>query len=515
MKLTATTLIAAMALCASATALASSHREAPSITKSPKVDATDFYMFNSYENNRQDYVTIIANYLPLQDAYGGPNYFALDDDALYEIHVDNNGDAVEDITFQFRFKQNLKTIELDTDGNPATPKVAIPLINAGDAKNPANVQTNETYALTMVKGDRRSTDRSALGNYNKPLDYIGTKSFPNGSYPSYARGFINTLNMGSCGTGKVFVGQRAEGFAIDLGKVFDLVNLNPLGARDGGTNILADKNITSIAMEVPKACLVNAALAVDSDGNGSLDKTDPVIGAWTTASVRQATLVNASPETAVGNLSTTAKKGGAWTQVSRLGMPLVNEVVIGLKDKDKFNASEPKDDVAKFKDYVFYPTLPALIQALYPQAPAPTNFPRQDLVTAFLTGVPTINQPANKKLVPADMLRLNTSSATVAAANQNDLGVISIIPGQNDGRPNANTKDTAGFPNGRRPGDDVTDIALRVSMGVLCHAGLPAAVTCVPGDAKAGKALLTDGARKPATEFDSVFPYLTTPNSGS
>lgn len=511
MRHTATALIAAMAICASATALASSHREAPSITKSPKVDATDLYMFNSYENGRQDYVTIIANYLPLQDAYGGPNYFAIDDDALYEIHVDNNGDAVEDITFQFRFKQNLKSIELDTDGNPATPKVAIPLINAGDATNPANVQTNETYALTMVKGDRRSTDRTALGNYNKPLDYIGTKSFKN--YPTYANGFINTLNMGSCGTGKVFVGQRAEGFAIDLGKVFDLINLDPLGTRDGGTNILAQKNITSIAMEVPKACLVNSMLAVDSDGNGSLDKTDPVIGAWTTASVRQATLVNPSPETAMGNLSTTTKKGGAWTQVSRLGMPLVNEVVIGLKDKDKFNASEPKDDVAKFAPYVFYPTLPALIQVLYPQAPAPTNFPRQDLVTAFLTGVPTINKPA--KVVPADMLRLNTSSATVAAANQNDLGVISIIPGQNDGRPNANTKDTAGFPNGRRPGDDVTDIALRVSMGALCHAGLPAAVTCVPGDAKAGKALLTDGARKPANEFASVFPYLTTPNSGS
>ena len=298
----------------------------------------------------------------------------------------------------------------------------------------------------------------------------------------------------------MFVGQRAEGFAIDLGRVFDLINLNPLGARDGGTNILADKNITSIAMEIPKACLVNAT------GN------DPVIGAWTTASVRQATLVNGNP---ASGISTTAKKGGAWTQVSRLGMPLVNEVVIGLKDKDKFNASEPKDDVAKFAPYVFYPTLPALIQTLYPQAPAPTNFPRQDLVTAFLTGVPTINKPANPNLVPADMLRLNTSTPAVAAANQNDLGVISIIPGQNDGRPSANAKDVAGFPNGRRPGDDVTDIALRVSMGALCHAGLPADVTCVPADAKAGKALFTDGALKPATEFDSVFPYLTTPNPGS
>lgn len=498
MKHTTKALIAAMTLCVSASAVASSHREAPSITKTPKVDASDFYMFNSYENNRADYVTIIANYLPLQDAYGGPNYFALDPDALYEIHIDNNGDAVEDITFQFDFTQNLNSIEIDSDGNPSTPNVAIPLSNAGDASNSANVQTNESYNVTMVKGDRRSGTRTSLGNFNKPFDYIGTKSFTD--YPTYAKSFIKTLNLGSCGQGKVFVGQRAEGFAIDLGRVFDLVNLNPLGARDSGNNVLADKNVTSIAMEVPKACLVNAT------------SKDPVIGAWTTASVRQATLVNPSP---ASGISTTAKKGGAWTQVSRLGMPLVNEVVIGLKDKDKFNASEPKDDVAKFAPYVFYPTLPALIQTLYPSAPAPTNFPRQDLVTAFLTGVPTINKPANTNQVPADMLRLNTTTPAVAAANQNDLGVISIIPGQNDGRPNANAKDVAGFPNGRRPGDDVTDIALRVSMGALCHAGLPAAVTCVPADAKAGKALFTDGALKPATEFDSVFPYLTTPTPGS
>ena len=493
MKYTIHALLAAMTLCASASAVASSHREAPSITKTPKVDATDLYMFNSYEAGRADYVTIIANYLPLQDAYGGPNYFSLDDDALYEIHIDNNGDAVEDVTFQFDFKQTLNSIEIDSDGNASTPNVAIPLSNAGDASNPANVQTSESYNVTMVKGDRRSGARTSLGNFNKPFDYIGTKSFAD--YPTYAKSFMKPLSLGSCGTGRVFVGQRAESFAIDLGKVFDLINLNPLGPRNGGTNVLADKNITSIAMEIPKACLVNAA-QVDLGNNKT--GVDPVIGAWTTASVRQATLVNPSP---ASGISTTAKKGGAWTQVSRLGMPLVNEVVIGLKDKDKFNASEPKDDVANFKNYVFYPTLPALIQKLYPSAPAPTNFPRQDLVTAFLTGVPTINKPANKALVPADMLRLNTTTPTVAAGSQNDLGVIG--------------GDVAGFPNGRRPGDDVTDVSLRVAMGVLCHAGLPAEATCVPADAKAGTAPFTDGVVKSATAFDSVFPYLQTPHAGS
>ena len=284
MRNTVNALVAAMALCASASAIASSHREAPSITKTPKVDATDLYMFNSYENGRDDYVTIIANYLPLQDAYGGPNYFALDDDALYEIHIDNNGDAVEDITFQFDFTQTLNSIEIDTDGNPATPNVAVPVVNAGKVIDRSNLQTNESYSVTMVKGDRRSGARSALGTFQKPFDYIGTKSFSD--YPSYARSFIQPINLGGCGNGRVFVGQRSESFAIDLGKVFDRINLNPLLSRDGGTNVLKDKNITSIALEVPKSCLVNSALAVDSDGNGTLDAVDPVIGAWTTASVR-------------------------------------------------------------------------------------------------------------------------------------------------------------------------------------------------------------------------------------
>lgn len=507
MKNTVNALLAAMALCASASAVASSHREAPSITKTPKVDATDLYMFNSYENGRANYVTIIANYLPLQDAYGGPNYFALDDDALYEIHIDNNGDAVEDITFQFDFTQTLNSIEIDTDGNPATLPVAIPVVNASKVIDRSNLQTNESYSVTMVKGDRRSGARTTLGTFQKPFDYIGTKSFAD--YPSYAQSFIQPVDFGGCGEGRVFVGQRAESFAIDVGKIFDLINLNPRLSRDGGTNALKDKNITSIAMEVPKSCLVNSTLAVDSDGNGSLDAVDPVIGAWTTASVRQATLINPTP---VSGISTTAKKGGAWTQVSRLGMPLVNEVVIGIKDKDKFNASEPKDDKANFARYVYYPVLPAYIQSLYPSAKAPTNFPRQDLVTAFLTGVPTINKPAN--VVPADMLRLNTTTPAVAAANQNDLGVISLADNQTDGKPSAKV-DIAGFPNGRRPGDDVTDIALRVSMGVLCHARLPADVTCVPENATVGTLQFTDRVVKPATEFASAFPYLTTPIPGS
>ena len=189
--------------------------------------------------------------------------------------------------------------------------------------------------------------------------------------------------------------------------------------------------------------------------------------------MRQGRLIASPPKSGHG---TTAINGGAWAQVSRLGMPLVNEVVIGLKDKDRFNSSKPQDD-AQFADYVTNPTLPALVQTLF-QAPAPTNFPRTDLVAAFLTGVEGLNKPANVKA--SEMLRLNTSIVPTIKANQSNLGVLG--------------NDLAGFPNGRRPGDDVVDAELRVAMGVLCvatGANDTFKVGCKPADAPAGSAPLT------------------------
>jgi hypothetical protein len=289
-----------------------------------------------------------------------------------------------------------------------------------------------------------------------------------------------------CATpGRVFVGQRKEPFYIAVGKIFDLVNLNPLGPEIGGNNNdLEGKNISTIAMELPISCLTAGS--------------DPVIGAWTTASLRQGRLLNGNPGTGLGN---TEKAGGAWTQVSRLGMPLVNEVVIGLEDKDKFNASRPRDD-AQFADYVTNPTLPALIQTLFPSAPAPTNFPRTDLVTVFLKGIKGVNQPAN--VTASEMLRLNTSIAPTPAASQNALGVAG--------------GDNAGFPNGRRPADDVVDLSLRVAMGALCvltGTTDTLQVGCKPTDAPAGSAALTDGVRKTAANYGNAFPYLTPPLSGN
>jgi hypothetical protein len=486
----------ALAVAATGTALftlpaqASSHREAPFITTQPKVDGTDFYMFRSYESGRANFVTLIADYIPLQDAYGGPNYFAMDPNALYEIHVDNNGDAVEDISFQFRFKNNLADVALPVGGK----SVAIPLIQAGgiSAGNNAALNVKETFTVDVVRGDRRAGQRTAVTNasgggreFTKPVDFIGTKTFGSeANYEAYAAQYLYTINIPGCGTpGRMFVGQRKDPFVVNLGRTFDLVNLNPLAAS-GGTDDLADKNVTTLALEVPIACLTAGS--------------DPVIGAWTTASLRQVRLLDGTPKS---GHQTSEKTGGAWVQVSRLGMPLVNEVVIGLKDKDRFNASKPKDD-GQFADYVTNPTLPALLEILFGSAgvKAPTNFPRNDLVTAFLTGVAGLNKPANVKA--SEMLRLNTSIAPAAKGAQNTLGVLG--------------GDTAGFPNGRRPGDDVVDAALRVSMGVLCTLNAPATFGCVPADVASGSLPLTDGgANISDAMFDAAFPYLRTPIPGA
>lgn len=453
---------------------ASSHREAPFITELPKVDGTDFYMFSSYETGRDGFVTLIANYIPLQDAYGGPNYFDMDDAAIYEIHIDNNGDANEDITFRFQFARESREIALDIGGE----SVPIPLKQAGvigpNADDTDALNVRETYTVDIVRGDRRSGTAEPIAassdgstSFAKPVDNIGNKTLPR--YRKYADQHIYDIDIPGCSSGRMFVGQRREGFVVNLGETFDLINTNPLGPHDAEPNTLADKNVTSLAIEVPATCLTGP----DSD----------VIGAWTTASVRQARVINPQPEERPAAIN-----GGAYTQVSRLGAPLVNEVVIGLPDKDRFNHSEPADD-AQFATYVTNPTLPALIEILFPSAAAPTAFPREDLVAAFLTGVEGLNQPAN--VTPSEMLRLNTAIAPVAKGMQRPLGVL-------DG-------DTAGFPNGRRPGDDVVDIALRVVMGVLLDADV----------APAGQLPFTDGAYINDGFFKNEFPYLLTPLPGS
>ena len=488
------TLAGAAALTCGGAAMASSHREAPSIAMNPSVDGTDFYMFRSYETGRAAFVTLIANYIPFQDPQGGPNFYQFNPNALYEIHVDNNGDGKEDITFQFRFTSTSKGTPLTVGGK----SVKIPLINSGviSGVNPGALNVRETYSVDILRGGRRAGTRGTLtaatggaSTFDKPVDNIGDKSFGGSTgYETYANQHLYDVAIPGCANGRMFVGQRKEPFYIAVGKIFDLINLNPLGPEAGGNlNDLEKKNISTIALEVPISCLTNG--------------TEPVIGAYTTASLRQGRLLNGAPASGLNKASFNA---GPWTQVSRLGMPLVNELVIGLDDKDKFNASKPNPGTGdgQFADYVTNPTLPALIQSLFPSAVAPTKFPRTDLVAAFLTGIKGVNQPAG--VVASDMLRLNTTTAPTAAGAQNALGVAG--------------GDSAGFPNGRRPADDVVDVSLRVAMGALCALTGPTdtlMVGCVPSDAPAGGLALTDGVRKTAADFKVAFPYLNTPLPGN
>lgn len=498
----------------SVAALASSHREAPSITTTPKADGTDFYMFRSYETNRSDFITLIANYQPLQDGYGGPNYFSMDPNALYEIHIDNDGDAQEEITFQFNFRNNLRDLK-QTIGSES---VSIPLIQQGPVNTvgSTNLNLNETYTMTVVRDGRRNGNRTMATKTSggsttleKPVDYIGEKTLGNAAaYQSYADAHIHNVTIPGCASGtnqaRVFVGQRQEGFAVNLGTIFDLVNapFNVISDRAfenaAAANSIQDKNVTSIALEIHKDCLTPGS--------------ESVIGGWTTASVRQVQIGDGVP--AQGH-QTAEKVGGAWVQVSRLGMPLVNEVVIGLKDKDRFNASKPSGD-GQFLTYVSNPTLPQLISLVQTgnAGAAPTNFPRTDLLNVFLAGIDGVNRPSN--LVLSEMLRLNTETAPTPIASQNKLGLA--------------FGDAAGFPNGRRPIDDVVDISLVAVMGGLCVAngsGNALGLNTVPGtnlssDCSSNSVPLgntslnihdaVDQARVP---FMNRFPFLSTPTPGS
>ena len=480
-------------------AMASSHREAPEIAGMPRVDGTDFYMFRSYEPGRSAYVTLIANYIPLQDSYGGPNYFNLDDNAVYAINVDNNGNADSDLTFEFRFETTNKDFKVTANG-VQTP---IPLILTGPiTASGTTLNVQQSYTVTLVRNGRSealTNQNTGANRFLRPVDNIGLKSISD--YAAYAENFIYNVTIPGCSApGRVFVGQRKDGFVVNLGEVFDLVNLNPIGPRDGEPNTISDKNVTSLALEVPTTCLTNGK--------------DPVIGGWTTAS-----LLNGGPPGwgppggGPGNGDPPGK------QVSRLGMPLVNELIIGLPDKDKFNASRPNGD-GQFLHYVTNPYVPVLLNAEFGSAALIPDSPRNDLVAIFLTGVKVgttnINQPL--KVTPSEMLRLNTALALpTPPAMQNDLGVLG--------------GDLNGFPNGRRPVDDVVDIVLRAAEGALCGAvGNCGTETSDPNKGTA----YTDGARaagpdathpfvttnptskiKPADTYLDVFPYLNTPIPGS
>lgn len=432
--------------------VASSHREAPLISSDPLADNTDVYAFVS--PSAANRVTLIANFIPLQAPYSGPNFWKFDDTALYEIHIDNTGDAIEDITYQFRFTTTVR--------NPNTF-----LYNTGPitSLDDADWNVRQTYTVTRVEGRRRTgTAIPQLDNAISPPVNVGTRSTPN--YAALAQSAV----AGLPGGGRVFAGQRDDPFFVDLGAVFDLLAIRMVpGDQRAGIDGLDGFNVHSIALELPIEQVTRSRTVPTSTSDPSA-----VIGVWSTVSRRAITTRAAGTETVSGDL----------VQVSRLGQPLVNEVVIPRGVKDTFNAIEPTSDGAALP-FVTDPEVPKLLQAIYRIQSPPA--PRNDLVTIFLTGIPGLNQPSGVR--PSEMLRLNL--AVPPAARPDRMGVLG--------------GDIAGFPNGRRLGDDVVDIALRAMAG---------ATPLTPAFNGGLNARLGDGVDFNDQPFSPAFPYIWQPAPG-
>jgi hypothetical protein len=435
---------------------ASSHREAPVIANDPAADNTDLYAFRSPD--RPDTVTLVANYIPLEEPAGGPNFAKFDDSVLYEVKVDNDGDADEDISYQFRFSTMV------ANGNTF-------LYNTGPVTSldDPDLNVRQTYTVTRVDGKNRATVLGT-GIATPPVN-IGPRSTPN--YDALASGAVTDLPGGI----KVFAGQRDDPFFVDLGSVFDLAGLRPFNPfhliplpAGPGVDGVAGFNTHSIAIQVPISQLVKIP--------------NTTIGVYASSS-RQKIEIRRPDGT---NEST-----GPWVQVSRLGNPLINEVVIPLGKKDLWNRSEPEDD-AQFASSYTDPEVPALVNLLYPALPDASTTGRGDLVAVLLTGVNGLNLTGPKQ---ADLLRLNTSIAPSGPVGTgNRLGVLE--------------GEFAGYPNGRRLEDDVTDIEVR-------------ALACGYGDILAGALglcnlspnnVLGDGVDANEKPFSTTFPYLASPHQG-
>lgn len=437
---------------------AASHREAPLIAGDPKADATDLYAFVSPD--RPGTVTLIANYLPFQEPAGGPNFYNFDDNVLYEIKIDNNGDAKEDISYQFSFVTHV--------ANSATF-----LNNTGPITTVNGANVTQTYNVYKVMNGRKTA--VALSAPVAPAN-IGPKSTAN--YAALQAQAVHTTATGET----VFAGQSDDPFFVELGGLFDLLTIRKLpGNTGGGVDGLKGFNVNSIAIQVPITDLTKMHVM-------PAGATDPnaVIGVWTTASRKSVTVLRDN-----GKKHTMS---GSWVQVSRLGAPLVNEVVIPLAQKDIWNNSKPVND-AQFAQSVANPEMGTLLHALYhiatpPQGPFGTANQRDDLISIFLTGIPKLTQPANVK--PAEELRLNV--AIPPTANPNRMGVLG--------------GDNEGYPNGRRLADDVTDISIQAVAGAayaLFHPGFTA-------DPLATQ--LGDGVDANDVSFRTSFPYLALPWSG-
>jgi Domain of unknown function (DUF4331) len=458
----------------------SSHREAPEISKDPVADSSDLYAFVSPD--KPDTVTIIADYVPMQLAAGGPNFFEFGDDVLYEIHVDANGDGRPDLTYQFRFRTELR--------NDRTF-----LYNTGpiESLDSPNWNRRQFYSVTRVDAHGRHT--VLAGRLACPPCNVGRLSIPD--YGSLAKDAVHRLKTGET----VFAGQRADPFFVDLGAIFDLGTLRPFQDKHligqklfnyagKAVNATDTLNVHSIAVQLPVD-------AVRRHGARKVRGRDPgaVVGVWTSASRRQV-------QVRKGAHSDDDVYVGPQVQVSRLGNPLFNEVIVPMALKDRWNGLPPAED-KRFAEFVEHPELAQLLPVLYPKlfdnlaALNKAGKPRADLVAILLTGIPdgVIDGFQNHTGdVQADMLRLNTAIAPAATPNR--FGLLG--------------KDLAGFPNGRRPADDVVSIALRAIAG----ATVPLVDPAFTPDAAASLVEQGLSARNGSSPLLAHFPYLGVPFDG-
>jgi hypothetical protein len=454
---------------------ASSHREAPLISGDPRADNTDVYAFVSPD--QPDTVTIIANYIPLEEPAGGPNFNSFDDNVLYELHVDNNGDARDDITYQFRFRTEIRNANTF-------------LYNTGPIDSLSDPDWNmpQTYRVTEIQ----SKQKVVLGtNLASPPVNIGPRSTP--MYDSLRASAVHTLANGI----KVFAGQVDDPFFVDLGSVFDLAGLRPFNPAHviplpvkPGVDGVGGFNTHAIAIQIPIAQLTR-------DGRLPTGPSDPnaVLGIYASAS-RPTLSVKEDGDGDEGEQDDDSK----FVQVSRLGNPLINEVVIPLGQKDRWNMSDPRGDMRFLARYTA-PEVTRLENALYPVLDNAPETGRGDLVAVLLTGIPGLNFTGETK---ADLLRLNTAiPPSGPAGTGNRLGVLA--------------GDFAGFPNGRRLEDDVTDIDLRAfacGYGPVAGPLIQSFGFCAGNANRTPNNLLGDGVDANDLPFTAGFPYLAVPHQG-
>ena len=428
----------------------SSHREAPLSSLDPTGDDTDLYAFTAAD--APGALTVVANWIPFEDPAGGPNFYRFDDRAAYYINIDNTGDGKADVRYRFKFHTKVR--------NPNSFLYALPGVAS---INDSKLNVVQTYDVTRERyrnGKALGAKVLAHGLPTAPNN-VGPKTIPD--YTAVAAQANRTLTGG----GKVFAGQADDPFFVDLGTAFDAINIRKgTGAQGGGRDDLAGYNVHSIVLQVPEAQVTR-----DRKPVADAKAANAVVGVW--ASTER-------PRVRVSRTAAKRSTGDGDVQVSRLGNPLVNEVVIPLGKKDMFNATQPSDDLKNFGKYVVSPELAKVMNVLFPGLNVPEGN-RTDIVQALLTGIPGLTQ-ISPKAPPTDTLKINLGVAPNPSPNR--FGVLA--------------GDTQGFPNGRRLGDDVVDIEVRVIGGFLKGNRLP----------------LGDGVDQNDVPFRATFPYVALPHPG-